>query len=118
MTWIRTHFALAVTSFVLAVSLCAVGFLYSSVGERRQTAQQPIPTPTISLSAPVSDYQLIPALDTTNPLENTEAVRTIRETYAASAWANLTNSNDFAQYRLYVARFNSPVAAGGAPESA
>jgi hypothetical protein len=115
MTWIRSHLAFAISSLAIVVAICGIGALYSSFERIQHTAGQPTPIPTIKFSAPAPAYELTPALDATNPLENTEAVRTIRETYAASAWANLTNNNDFAQYRLYVAHWNSPVAGNGAP---
>lgn len=115
MTWIRSHLAVVVSSLAVVAAICAIGALYWASDKNRLAAGEPTPIPTIRLSAPAPAYELTPALDTTNPLENTEAVRTIRETYAASAWANLTNNNDFAQYRLYVAHWNSPVAGNGAP---
>jgi hypothetical protein len=114
-TWIRLHLALVVSSIAFAVAVCAIVTLYATAASRRNAAAEPSSVPTIDLSAPAPDYELTPALDTTTPLENTAAVRTIRETYAASAWANLTNNNNFAQYRLYVAQWNSPVAGAGAP---
>lgn len=115
MTWIRSHLALVVSSIAVAVAVCAIAVLYATAPARRNAAAQPSPVPTIDLSAPAPDYELTPALDASNPLEDTDAVRTIRETYSASAWANLTNNNNFAQYRLYVAHWNSPVAGNGAP---
>lgn len=115
MSWVRSHVPVVIVASVAAALACGVALLYSSANQRRDAAQQATSPATIGVSAPAPDYELTPSLDTSNPLESTDAVRTIRETYAASAWANLTNNNDFAQYRLYVARLNSPVAGGGAP---
>jgi len=43
-----------------------------------------------------------PALDMTNPLEATDAVRTIRETYAAAAWSSLVNSEHFREFSIFI----------------
>lgn len=112
MTWIRAHFSTLVIVGISLALICLMALLYSSAEQRQKTAHQPTSVPTIPLSPPAPNYELTPAIETTDPLEATEAVRTIRETYAARAWASLVNSEDFAQYRLYETPPSSPVEDG------
>lgn len=102
--WIRTHPPAAIVAGLLVTLAIVVVILYSRAGAMREAAEELDPSaPTIIpayAEAPLND--LTPALDTTNPLEDTDAVRTIRATYTAIAWFDLVNTSEFAQFARYI----------------
>lgn len=107
-TWIKNHRPAAVAAAL--VLLLALGFavLYSNADASREAALDidPSPTPIIPRYPAAPLDSLAPALDATNPLEDTDAVRTIRATYAAIAWSGLANSEEFAQFSRYISTDN------------
>jgi hypothetical protein len=100
-SWMRTRLKILIVSTVCILVIVGLATLYLGAPEARRSARELDPIAKFE-SFPAASIEVAPALDTTDELEDTDAVRAVRATYAASAWARVINSTDFAQYSLFI----------------